>query len=201
MITLCMDTSQTFLVLALLKEDQVLASVQETCWKRQSEELFPQLIRLMDENGVKTEDLSEIVITSGPGSYTGVRIAMTVAKVFAAMKDIPLYTLGSLQLIAGMEPHVHVLMDARGHRAYHAVYNGGKAVSGPQAEDVDDLRDFIQESETVLGEGHLIGREDIWPDLAQNFLLLKPEWKPAENVHLLTPDYLKPAEAYLVKKQ
>ena len=200
MITLCMDTSQTFLVLALLKEDKVLASVQETCWKRQSEELFPQLIRMMEDNGVKTEDISEIVITSGPGSYTGVRIAMTVAKVFAAMKEVPLYTLGSLQLIAGRERHVHVLMDARGHRAYHAVYNSGKAVLEPQAADTDDLRNSIPETETVLGEGHLIGREDCWPDLAQNFLQLKPEWKPIENVHLLTPDYLKPAEAYLVKK-
>lgn len=200
MITLCMDTSQTFLVLALLKEDKVLASVQETCWKRQSEELFPQLIRMMEDNGVKTEDISEIVITSGPGSYTGVRIAMTVAKVFAAMKEVPLYTLGSLQLIAGRKRHVHVLMDARGHRAYHAVYDSGKAVSEPQAADTDDLRNSIQETETVLGEGHLIGREDCWPDLAQNFLQLKPEWKPIENVHLLTPDYLKPAEAYLVKK-
>ncbi len=201
MITLCMDTSQSFLVLALLKEDQVLASVQEVCWKRQSEELFPQLIRLMEDNGVRTEDISEIVITSGPGSYTGVRIAMTVAKVFAAMKELPLFTLGSLQLIAGMERHVHVLMDARGHRAYHAVFENGKAVTEPQAVDVDELRDLIGEEEEVLGDGHLIGREDCWGNLAENFLLLKQEWKAVDNVHLLTPDYLKPSEAYLVKKK
>ena len=55
-------------------------------------------------------------------------------------------------------------------------------------------------NETVYGDGHLVGLEDSWPDLAEHFLALKPLWKKAENVHLLTPEYLKPSESYLVKR-
>ena len=200
MITLCMDTSQTFLVLALFDGDALVASCQEKCWKRQSEELFPRLMKMMDAHKLKAEDIGQIVITEGPGSYTGVRIAMTVAKVFCAMREIPLYTLGSLQLAAGVSPHARVLMDARGHRAYHAVYENGVLCGALSAEDVDDIKAQLKEGETVYGDGHLVGLEDNWPDLAANFIALKPFWKKADNVHLLTPEYLKPSDAYLVKR-
>lgn len=201
MITLCMDTSQSFLVLALLEEDRLIASCQETCWKRQSEELFPKLLKLLEDHQLQPEDIGQIVITEGPGSYTGVRIAMTVAKVFCAMKEIPLYTLGSLQLAAGTAPHARVLMDARGHRAYHGVYENGILCGELAALDLDAIGALAAENEAVYGDGHLIGREDNWPDLAANFLALKPLWKKAENVHLLTPEYLKASDAYLVKRR
>ena len=200
MITLCMDTSQSFLVLALYRDETLIASYQEPCWKKQSEELFPQLMKLMEEHSLQPEDIGEVVITEGPGSYTGVRIAMTAAKVFCAMRNVPLYTIGSLQLAAGILPHVRVLMDARGHRAYHAVYENGIRTGELAAVDVDEIRQLAGEDEKVAGDGHLIGREDYWPDLAANFMALKPFWKKAENVHLLTPEYLKSSEAYLVKR-
>ena len=200
MITLCMDTSQSFLVLALIKEDKLLSSVQETCWKKQSEELFPRLIALLEGEGLTSDDIDQIVITMGPGSYTGVRIAMTVAKVFCAMKEIPLYTLGSLQLIAGTLPYARVLMDARGHRAYHAVYENGALTGALEALDLDVIHEMIREDEVILGDGHLLGLEDQWPDLGANFLELKDQWQRVDNVHLLKPEYLKSAESYLVKK-
>lgn len=200
MITLCMDTSQSFLVLALLHDGTYVDGVQETCWKRQSEELFPKLITLLKHNGLSADDIDEIVITKGPGSYTGVRIAMTVAKVFCAMKQVPLYTLGSLQLIAGKAVHARVLMDARGHRAYHAVYDNGLCIEEPSALDIDAIKELVAEDEEVLGDGHLIGREDVWPDLSRNFALLLDQRVKAEQVHTLTPEYLKPSEAYMVKK-
>ncbi len=200
MITLCLDTSQAFLVIALLKDGVFIDGVQETCWKHQSEELYPELIALLEKHGLQSDDIGEAVITRGPGSYTGVRIAMTAAKVLCSLKEIPLSVLGSLQLIAGTQEHVHVLMDARGHRAYHAVYEGGILQGKEEALDLDEIRNLIQEDEKVLGDGHLIGREDVWPDLCRNFEALKEFWQPVEQVHLLTPEYLKPSEAYLVKK-
>ncbi len=201
MITLCMDTSQSFLVLALLNDDKLLGSVMEPCWKRQSEELFPKLLELLEQHSISQEDIDQVVITEGPGSYTGVRIAMTVAKVFCALQNKPLYTLGSLQLAAGVLPHVHVLMDARGHRAYHGLFENGNLIGVQEAVDTDILKEQISADEPVTGDGHLIGREDCWPDLARHFLLLRDCWKPVGNIHLLTPEYLKPQEAYLVKSK
>lgn len=196
MITLCMDTSHKFLALALLKDDEVAASLQEECWKKQSEEIFPRLEELMEKAGCRPEDIDAAVITKGPGSYTGVRIAMTVAKVFCAMKNIPLYTVGTLDLLAGDET-CRVLIDARGKRAYTCLYENGIPCEEARAEELVSIE--IDENTKVIGDGSLIGREDCWPDLACRFLKTKDRWEKAENVHTVVPEYLKSSQAYLTK--
>lgn len=197
MITLCMDTSHIFLALALIKDDQLLDSVQKKCWKQQSEEIFPELMAMMERQHLATEDIDQIVVTEGPGSYTGVRIAMTIGKVFCVMRDLPLYTIGTLQLYCGSR-HARCVLDARGGRVYTAVLKDGEYEEKPHIVMVDDLKGQIDSLELV-DDGHLFGREDYYPDLAQNFLALKDRWVKATNTNLVKPEYLKPSTAYLVK--
>lgn len=192
-----MDTSSRFLVLGLIRDHQLIASVQEECWKRQSEEIFPKLIAMTEQCGIQPEDIGQVVITEGPGSYTGVRIAMTVAKVFCVMADIPLYTIGTLQLFAGKE-NARVVLDARGGRVYTALIRNGRYEEKPHVASCEDLK-ALDEGCTVIGDGSLIGKEDFYPDLAANFLSLESEWIRAENTNLVRPEYLKSSEAYLVK--
>ncbi len=196
MITLCIDTSHIFLVLALIKDDQIIASIQEECCKKQSEEIFPKLQELMEKAGLGPEDIDQICISKGPGSYTGVRIAMTVAKVFCAMKEIPLYTVGTLDLYAGGKS-CRVLLDARGKRAYTCLFENGKRIEEPRAEALELIETPAECP--IIGDGRLAGREDVWPDLAGNFLKVKDSWEKAENVHTVVPEYLKSAQAYLTK--
>ncbi len=198
MVTLCMDTSSVFLVLGLIKDGEIIGSVQKNCWKRQSEEIFPELIAMMEKAGLQPEDIDAVAVTEGPGSYTGVRIAMTTAKVLCAMRGLPLYTIGTLHLFAGME-RARVLLDARGKRSYTAVYDHGKEIEAPHVEENAVLQETNTE-ENIIGDGRLIGKEDRYPDLVRNFLDLKDHWKKAENVHLVVPEYLKSSEEYLVKK-
>lgn len=197
MITLCMDTSHKFLAVSLIRDDQVIASVQEDCWKKQSEYIFPVITKMMEENHIMPEEIGSVVITKGPGSFTGVRIAMTIAKVFCAMAEKPLYTLETLQLYAGKEDCT-VLLDARGKRAYTARFHDGKALTETAAVPVSEIE--LSDTDTVIGDGHLAGLPDRYPDLAENFLALKKEWQRVENVHLLTPEYLKSTSDYMVKK-
>ncbi|MCI6745713.1 MAG: tRNA (adenosine(37)-N6)-threonylcarbamoyltransferase complex dimerization subunit type 1 TsaB [Stecheria intestinalis] len=201
MITLCMDTSTQYLVIALIRDDQIVAKFQEKCWKKQSEELFPRLMDLMKEAGLEPEDIGQVVVSEGPGSYTGVRIAMTVAKVFCAMRNLPIATVGTLQLFAGMEPRARVVLDARGGRVYTAVYEYGVLSGTVEAKPCEEVKAEILEAETVIGDGSLVGIEDHIPDLAENFLALKDQWKYAENVHLVKPEYLKSSESYLPHHQ
>ena len=196
-----MDTSTQYLVIALIRDDQIVAKFQEKCWKKQSEELFPRLMDLMKEAGLEPEDIGQVVVSEGPGSYTGVRIAMTVAKVFCAMRNLPIATVGTLQLFAGMEPRARVVLDARGGRVYTAVYEYGVFSGTVEAKPCEEVKAEILEAETVIGDGSLVGREDQIPDLAENFLAVKDQWKYAENVHLVKPEYLKSSESYLPHHQ
>ncbi len=198
MLTLCMDTSHTLLAVSLIDENQVVAKIQRECWKKQSEEIFPALEELLKESNKTVEDIDSIAITEGPGSYTGVRIAMTIAKVFAATKKIDLYTISTLQLYAGNLENCLVLLDARGSRVYSAAYNNTQNTLPLAIRTIDEVKDICS-TYTIIGDGHLVGKEDYYPDVAENFLNLKSEWKKSENVHLVVPEYLKPSESYLVK--
>ncbi|MBQ6221075.1 MAG: tRNA (adenosine(37)-N6)-threonylcarbamoyltransferase complex dimerization subunit type 1 TsaB [Solobacterium sp.] len=198
MIYLCMDTSHTWLAVSLIVDDHVAASFQQECWKRQSEEIFPAIQSVMNQAGITPKDVQGIVISKGPGSYTGVRIAMTIAKVYASSLQIPLYTVGSLDLYAGGEDCT-VVTDARSKRVYHAQYRNGERVTEVSAIPCEELAGSIPEDEIVIGDGNLIGREKKEPEIAQNFLKLMPKWEKQENIHLVEPEYLKSREAYLVK--
>lgn len=197
MITLCMDTSTKFLVLGLIRDHSLIASVEKDCWKRQSEEIFPCLEEMMHSVSLSSDDIDQVVITEGPGSYTGVRIAMTVAKVFCVMGDKPLYTIGTLQLMAGRR-HCRVVLDARGSRVYTAVLSDGKYIEEPCVRSCDEVK-ALDEDIAVIGDGSLVGKADNWSGLAENFLSLEDCWVRAENANLVTPEYLKSSEAYFVK--
>ena len=196
MITLCMDTSHTWLAIGLIKDHQVIGKYQEKCWKKQSEELFPRLIELMDSLNLTSDDIDQIVISKGPGSYTGVRIAMTVAKVFCSMRNLPIYTISTLLLYAGKKD-CRVVTDARGKRVYTCKFKDGKLLEGETAISINELS---IEDEDIIGDASLVGKEDKWPDIIDNFNDLEDEWEKWDNVHLVVPKYLKSAESYLPNK-
>ncbi len=194
--TLCMDTSHRHLVIALLEDDKVVASFMNEAWKRQSETVFVELIRLMDEVNWKVDDLDEMVISKGPGSYTGIRIAMSVAKVLCTRKDVTLYTVSTLQLYAGNDD-VYVLLDARSNRAYFGDYMNG-VMQEESIRTLDELKQYT--NKRFVGDTDLLGEDKEPVDFVSHFVALRNQYVRVENVHILVPEYLKEESAYLVKK-
>ncbi len=193
--TLCMDTSHRHLVLALVEEDKVIASFCNEAWKKQSETIFCELIALMEKVNWQVEDIEEVVITRGPGSYTGIRIAMSIAKVLCTRKHIPLYTISTLQLYAG-KSDTYVILDARSNRVYFAHYCDGKKIE-ESIKSIDEVKQLTDKN--IIGDIDLIGKEKETIDFVANFVALRSEYKKEENVHIVVPEYLKDESAYLVK--
>lgn len=197
MITLCMDSAHKYLTIALYNDEELLVSVSKDAWKKQSESIFPELIRLMDEAQLQSEDIDQVVITDGPGSYTGVRIAMTIAKVFCTRMHIPLYTVSTLHLYAGGAKNAFVMMDARGNRAYTATIIDGNILE--EILTLDEIKERLQATTYELyGDCELIGKNSKEYDFVKNFIMLKPFWKRIINIHTLVPRYLKEQDAYKV---
>ena len=202
MITLCMDTSSKFLVLALIQEDELIGKRCLSSWKRQSEMIFPQLTELLAECGLTPKAIDQVVVTKGPGSYTGVRIAMTVAKVLCSTANLPLYALPTLELIGAGKTKADVLLDARSQRAYFGMIENGRLSGKEEVLPLSEIQGRIDNADglELVGDCSLLGLEDCYPDLAQAFLTTRSQWQKVENVHLLVPEYLKSADDYLVKK-
>ena len=81
---------------------------------------FVELNQLFEKTGLDYKDVDEVIITDGPGSYTGIRIAMTIAKVFCTQMHKTLKCISTMQLFAGMDESANVILDARSKRAYVA---------------------------------------------------------------------------------
>lgn len=195
--TVCLDTSHRTLTIALIDQDTLVYTFQKDAFKAQSETIMVELDTAFKSVGWAPKQLEAMVITDGPGSYTGIRIAMTIAKVICQQASLTLYCISSLHLLAGIHGKSASVMDARSHRVYFGLYENGEPVIEDTILGVDEVRNFIDETTTVYGDGVLIHKETILPDLGRRFLELKPFWKPVENIHTLQPRYLKESEVYL----
>lgn len=197
MITLAMDTAYRHLTVGLFEDTKLLAGTSFECFKKQSENLFPELEKALEKAGLTMQDIDQVVITDGPGSYTGVRIAMTVAKVLASQRQIPLYTISTLQLYAGTAPAVNVLLDARGHRAYAGHVENGVLTEPETILTEAEYRKFLDSHPgSLMGDVPVEGTEPVQPDFLQNFIDLQAQWVPVKNVHAAVPRYLKESDAY-----
>ena len=193
MLTLCIDTAYKYLTCVLIEDDKIIASYFEECFKHQSEEVFVALKKIFEQSGKSRSDIDSICISEGPGSYTGVRIAMTIAKTIGEVKPCDVYTISTLRLYAADQENVLVLMDARAGRAYYGIYNGDEII---RDDDVKPLEEIETLGYTIVGDGSLLDFNDDFGNIPEAFLKTKHLWKKADNIAYLTPKYLKESESY-----
>ena len=193
MLTLCIDTAYKYLVCTLIEDDKILSSFCEPCLKKQSEEVFVRLEQIFNEASVERRNIDSICIAKGPGSYTGVRIAMSIAKVIGEVLPCDVYTISTLRLYAANRTNTLVLMDARAKRAYAGIYNSDVCVLEDCTMNLEDIK---LEGLNIVGDASLVGFEDNYPDIGEAFLLTKNSWEKVENIAYLTPEYLKESEKY-----
>src|SRR5699024_2234764 len=100
MITLAIDTANDELGIALMEEQHIIGELITTSKQNHAVKLMPAIVDLMQRTEINQSDLSSIVVTQGPGSYTGSRVGLTTAKTMAWGLNIPLFTVSSLALLA-----------------------------------------------------------------------------------------------------
>ncbi|MEQ6378710.1 tRNA (adenosine(37)-N6)-threonylcarbamoyltransferase complex dimerization subunit type 1 TsaB [Bacillaceae bacterium S4-13-56] len=124
---LAFDTSNQPMSVALIGDGIVVAEQSTFIKKNHSVQLMPAINDVMQVGGMEPKDLDEIIVTKGPGSFTGVRIGLTTAKTMAWTLGIPIKTVSSLQALAYNVPHfkgkILTFFDARRERVYGAIFH------------------------------------------------------------------------------
>lgn len=118
---LAIDTAAQRLQLALLATDGGVDVSIEDIAQGHAELLFPRLDALLARNGLGYADLARIAVTTGPGSFTGLRIGLSAARGLGLARDIPVLGIPSLLALSLGAPAgrpVAVLLDARRGEAY-----------------------------------------------------------------------------------
>jgi tRNA threonylcarbamoyladenosine biosynthesis protein TsaB len=97
---LAIDTATRFAGLALYDGETVRSESYWYSHNNHSVELMPELVRMLDRQGLSAQDLAVIGVAIGPGSFTGLRIGLSVAKGLAQARDIPILGLPTLDILA-----------------------------------------------------------------------------------------------------
>lgn len=128
MISLLLDSANRDLNIGLSQDDKIFDRISYTAWQRQSELMVKEIDVLLKRNNLSAKDIDELVVTIGPGSYTGIRIALTIAKTLAFALNKKIYAISSLAALRVVDKKTITVINARSNRSYVAIYDGDGTV-------------------------------------------------------------------------
>ena len=125
---LCIETTTTQCSVALCADGELSTLVESNHENYQHAQLLHTYIdNVLSKHNLKPSDLAAIALSSGPGSYTGLRIGAAAAKGLCYTNDIPLIAIPTLDIVSReiTPSHGHIIatLDARGDEVYCAIYN------------------------------------------------------------------------------
>jgi len=164
------DTSTRVCSVALSEKKKILSYRQDTEGKNHALLLTTFIDEVLQEGGIRPEELKAIAISMGPGSYTGLRIGVSTAKGMAYALNIPMISVETLKIIAqgilntqhswSEEPDFLIcpMIDARRMEVYSALYssNNLKLIRKVQADIIDEYSyaDFLKQTKILFcGDG------------------------------------------------
>jgi len=155
---LSIDTASELASIALSREGRVQAENRWRCERNHTVELLPAIDKLLEDAGVHRSDLTAVFVSLGPGTYTGLRVGISVAQGIARALSIPALGVGRLELdayphAAHPSPIIAVHRAGRGDLAW-ATYqsNPWRELTAPGLSKPEQLAEVIPNGALVTGE-------------------------------------------------
>ena len=220
---LAIDTSNKTLSVAIVKDEETIVEQTVPNTLQHSVKLTPAIQEVLQESQVSMQELTGVIVAKGPGSYTGLRIGVTVAKTLAKTLHIPLKAVSSLQAIVAnvveVVPegaYVVPFFDARRNNIFTGLYQVSHQF--PQLivqERHISWGEWLQELATYDAPLHFVGqltdeqKELVVEKLGDKVVFSKEndaivhaglfgklaQYAPEEDADVFVPTYLKLAEA------
>ncbi len=221
---LAIDTATETLSVALSQANKVSEKMAIVTKNDHASHLMPTIVKVMERASVDPDELDEIIIGHGPGSYTGTRIGVTTAKTMAWALDIPIYSTSSLKATSlsalGQEQEKVIcsFFDARRDAVYTGLYvNEDQQLTNKIADCHMHVNEWLDKLELIEGKicfvsPHLSTYEAIISNqlgdkavflpvknkktIAENLLVLHEHHQNnRKNVHTVIPNYIRKTEA------
>ena len=193
---LFLDTSSFFVTVAILEDDKILYEFKDVITDDMSSRIMPIISEGFNSVAFSIKDIDRIFVVNGPGSFTGVRIGVTIAKTIAWALKIKISTISSLEYLATTKcdtKYVVPMIDARRGFVFAGVYdNELNRYLDDQYIKYDDLSEYFN-------EGTIVSLSDFENSIKPNLDIVKIINKHINddgiNAHSVRPNYLKKTEA------
>lgn len=186
--TMILDTSTAVLYVAFVENDQVIFETKKLGKNNHSDYFLKAIEEGLQLLHWQVKDFDQIVVGIGPGSYTGLRVSLTVAKMFAWTLHIPLYTVSSLDLLVSgyinQEGNFAVTSVAKSKHVY------GKVVSIHNKRITEVVPEVFLEQEAFFAlikdmETTMVDENNYLVDIKGLTL------EPVLDLHALSPNYMR----------
>ena len=200
--TLYIDTSSNFLYTAIVEDNNLIAEVKKEYGHELSKYALPDIVGMFESTNTEPKSIERIIVVNGPGSFTGIRIGITIAKTYAWSLNIPITTITSLEammLSCKVNKYYVPAIDARRGYVFSAIYSDKKEqILAPCHIKIEDLEQKLKDIDDYIivtnDEVEITGEKTSYdPDIK----LIVDYFKDKENInpHAVNPDYLKLTEA------
>lgn len=211
MTILYIDTTTNYLYSAISINNQITGEIKAKLDKDLSVFTLPKIKEMLEDNQVDPKEVDKLLVVNGPGSFTGVRIGVTIAKTYAWSLKKKISTVSSLKamaLSAKSECAYKVpFIDARRGYGYAAIYDENhKAVLKEQYMSIEALKcalEHLPGSYTIITNTPIEGLENNCEEYDPNFAKIVENCKDSVelNPHAVNPNYLKLTEAEEKQKE
>ena len=156
MMLLALDTSTSTASLAVYDGQRVLSETSWLAGREHSARLLVEIDAALERIGRAPRDLTGLVVARGPGSYTGVRVGLSVALGIAAGLGVPLWAIDSLDVVARAAGPVtlviRALLEAGRGRLATAAYLDDRCVEPARLVSLDELVKLVATPTLVIGD-------------------------------------------------
>ena len=178
MLTLAFDCSTSSMSIVLADNEKILGEKNYLQEANHSEMLVLEIKNLLDANKIAFNDLDLIVGTNGPGSYTGIRVALAVLKIIKITIPKPILTVNCCEVLAYKYSKnyskINVVIQANKDEVYFAKYganNNFEEVVSPIISNVNDVVSEIKEDEFLCGSANKIFNKHLLKSNQEDMIL------------------------------
>lgn len=195
------DTSTNYLYAGVASDTELLCEIKLNLSHDLSTFSVDEISKMFKEHNIEVNDIDKIICVSGPGSFTGIRIGMTISKIYALMLKKEITTITSLEAMSSSiktDKMIVPLIDARRGYVYAGIYYNNDEIIPNQYISLEKLKLYIEGQNkdyiVITNDNILIDNINKYnPDI----LNIINNYKDREgiNPHKVEPTYLKLTEA------
>lgn len=200
MIELFIDTASSRIILALLKDHKIVSIYDEKNGHDLSTRIFPLLDELLKQSDIDLNDIDTIYVVNGPGSFTGIRIGVTIAKTVAWGLNKKIIPISELELMATTDfdgDYIVPMIDARRNASFAGIYDKkGNTYLTDRYIKNDDLMNLLpKDNENTIVSYDKYDFATVVPQVKLELIIERHRNDVPMNPHQINPNYLKLTEA------
>ena len=202
MISLFIDTSMVNVSISIVKDNKIMSIIQEDIPNEHSKYATSYVKKVIDDASLDANDIDNILVVNGPGSFTGVRIGVTIAKTYGYLINkniIPVSSLKSLAISSNKDCTVMSVIQANRNNFYVGIYDSEyNNLIDEQFVSSNKLIELIEEYNPyiVSNDYYVLGKYK-FNKVSLDVLRIVDYYKNMDkvNYHTLVPNYLKLPQA------